>query len=145
MRAIQYMLMVVGFLMTAGGAMAQGQTVGLFVNQDEAFEGYTLLAPLFHNTTYLINNDGEVVHKWTHALRPAGATYLLPDGNLFRGSLTINPALNFGGLGGTIQEVDWEGNIVWEFVYSDSLHALHHDTARLPNTQIPRGKPWVSS
>ncbi len=136
MRAILYTLMAVGFLMTAGWTSAQEQTVGLLVNQDEAYEGYTLLAPLFHNTTYLINNDGEVVHAWTHALRPAGTTYLLPDGNLFRGSLTINPALNFGGLGGTIQEVDWEGNVVWEFVYSDSLHALHHDTARLPNGNI---------
>ncbi|MFQ5571450.1 MAG: aryl-sulfate sulfotransferase, partial [Rhodothermales bacterium] len=130
--------MVIGLLIATGwtSTQAQEQTVGLFLNDDRAYEGYTLLPPLFHNTTYLISNDGLAVHSWEHERGPAGATYLLPNGNLLRGSLTINPALNFGGLGGRMQEVAWNGDVVWEFVYSDSLHALHHDMATLPNGNV---------
>ena len=41
------------------------QTVGLFVNDARAWEGYTLFAPKHYTTTYLINNAGLVVHAWT--------------------------------------------------------------------------------
>lgn len=136
MRYIRFAVLSVTFLLPANWALAQEDTVGLFVNEIEAYDGYTLLAPLFHNSTYLIDNNGEVVHSWTHELKPAGATYLRPNGNLLRGSLTVNPAVNFGGLGGTMQELDWDGNILWEFVYSDNSHALHHDTALLPNGNL---------
>ncbi len=133
-----YWLLAVGLLMGAGWApvLVQSQTVGLFLHDDRASEGYTLITPLFHNSTYLVDNDGQLVHSWEHEKRPLGATYLLPNGNLLRGSLTTNPAPNFGGRGGRMQEVTWDGEVIWEFVYSDGQHALHHDTARLPNGNI---------
>lgn len=117
-------------------AQTADQTVGLFLNTDEAYPGYTLLAPLFGTSTYLIDNNGEKVHEWTHDRRPSGTTYLLETGQLLRGDLTINPALNFGGLGGRLQIVNWDGTQEWEFIFSDSLHALHHDTALLPSGNI---------
>ena len=41
-----------------------------------------------------------------------------------------------GGAGGVIQEVDWEGNVVWEFDYSDANHRQHHDFHLMPNGNI---------
>ncbi len=115
---------------------AQTQTVGLFLEDAQATEGYTILPPLFHNTTYLIDNRGKLVNSWEHGARPGGATYLLPSGNLLRGAFTPNSNLNFGGLGGTIEEIAWDGEVVWEFLYSDSLKALHHDYAMMPGGNV---------
>ncbi|MFT5142196.1 MAG: hypothetical protein ACI80V_001741 [Rhodothermales bacterium] len=125
------------FLLVAPAiAQTSDRTVGLFLNTENAYEGYTLLAPLFHSSTYLINNDGEKVHEWTHDRGPSGTTYLLENGQLFRGDLTINSAINFAGLGGRVQLVNWDGTLEWEFIFSDDKHALHHDSAPLANGNV---------
>ena len=62
------------------------QTVGLFLNDTSAFEGYTLFSPTEASATYLINNDGLLVHKWEHAYKPGHGIYLLENGNLLRSS-----------------------------------------------------------
>ena len=135
----QIRFFVVLLLITAvvpGETLAQAPTVGLFLEDDRATEGYTVLPPLFHNSTYLIDNRGKLINSWEHGARPGGATYLLPNGNLLRGAFTPNSNINFGGLGGTLEEIAWDGEVVWEFVYSDSLKALHHDYAMLPNGNV---------
>ncbi len=130
-------LLVAGLLMVAGGApvRAQSQTVGLFVHDERAAQGYTLLAPMFHPSTYLIDNEGQVVHTWEHRFLPGSAVYLLPNGNLLR-TARITNHFGFGGRGGVMREISWDGEVVWEFDYSDSLHALHHDVAGLPNGNV---------
>ena len=45
-------------------AAADGITIGLLLNTDRAFEGYTLFTPVGEGNTYLIDNDGKVVHSW---------------------------------------------------------------------------------
>ena len=45
---------------------AQGCTVGLFANAESAFDGYTLLAPHQHPSTYLLDMNGEQVNMWEH-------------------------------------------------------------------------------
>ena len=129
---------ICGFLIAAGWTptRAQEQHVGLFINDERAYEGYTLVVPLFYDTAYLVDNDGLLVQMWSFDTPTAGATYLLPNGNILRGGLTPNANINFGGLGGIVQEVAWDGSIVWEFEYSDDQHALHHDVAYLPNGNI---------
>ena len=115
---------------------AQDNTVGLLLHDDRAFDGYTLFSPLFNRQTYLIDNDGQLIHSWEHGQLPGAATYLLPNGNLLHAAAAQNSPVNFGGQGGLMKEVDWDGNVVWEFAYSDSLKALHHDMAVLPNGNV---------
>ena len=115
---------------------AQDRTVGLMLHDDRAYEGYTLFSPLFNRQTYLIDNEGRLVHSWEHDALPGAATYLLPNGNLLHAAAAQNSPVNFGGQGGVMKEVDWDGNVVWEFFYSDSLRALHHDMAVLPNGHV---------
>lgn len=113
-----------------------GQTVGLFLNTPEAFAGYTLFAPKHNNIIYLMDNGGRVVHRWQSAFEPGQSVYLKPNGHLLHCCFTKNKGFTSGGEGGRLEEFDWEGNIVWEFEYSDDQHLSHHDIAPLPNGNV---------
>lgn len=118
-------------------ANAQDQTVGLFVNDQTSFNGYTLFAPMLFNKTYLIDNDGLLINSWESASPPALSAYLLENGHLLR---TLNPGGNAtfgaGGAGGRVEEYDWDGNLVWEFKYSSTQYRQHHDIEPMPNGNI---------
>jgi hypothetical protein len=64
--------------------VAAQQSVGLFLDTDEAFEGYTLWAPLNHEITYLINNEGRLIHTWPSLLNPGFTAYLRDNGDIVR-------------------------------------------------------------
>jgi len=115
---------------------AQKRTVGLMLHDDRSFEGYTLFSPLLNNQTYLIDSEGQLVHSWEHDRLPGAATYLLPNGNLLHAAAATNSPVDFGGQGGLMKEVDSDSQVVWQFVYSDSIKALHHDMAILPNGNV---------
>ena len=103
------------------------------------FESYTLFAPLQSKDTYLINNEGEVVHTWQSEYNPGNSVYLLENGNLLKSTflgLKANSTFNAGGAGGGVEEVDWDGNIIWNFKYSTDEYLSHHDIERLPNGNI---------
>ena len=117
-------------------SLAQEQTVGLFLNSDQAFPGYTLFAPNRSSTTYLIDNNGEMVHSWPSTITPGMSVYLLKDGNLLRTEVEKNTYIDTGGAGGKVLKMDWDGNIIWQFIYSDSLHRQHHDVQPLPNGNV---------
>ncbi len=88
---------------------------------------YTLFNPADHNSTYLINSAGEVVHAW-ECEYSAGAVYLREDGHLLRTSRLPGPT---GGAGG-FQVLAWDGSVVWEFQYTSQ----HHDIEGLPNGNV---------
>lgn len=110
-------------------------TVGLQSCSPDAFAGYTLLAPMGSTTTYLIDMFGREVHSWPSSHRPGLAVYLLENGNLLRTASTVGMESPFpqGGAGGRVEEIDWDGNVVWEYDCSSSDRLSHHDVERLPN------------
>lgn len=108
--------------------MAQGQTVGLFINDSAAFNGYTLFAPNNSTTTYLIDMNGLLIHQWESAYTPTQTAYLLENGNLLR-SAHISDG---GNLSGGFQEIAWDGTIVWEYCYVRQ----HHDIEPLPSGNV---------
>jgi hypothetical protein len=100
-------------------------------------EGYTLFAPEYSGTTYLIDMDGNVVHTWESEYIQGLAVYLLEDGKLIRNCLPgINPTFMSGGITGRVEIHDWYGNLVWEFEYFSDRYCLHHDYEVLPNGNI---------
>jgi hypothetical protein len=120
----------------AGGSLqAQEQTVGLLYHDPVlSYEGYSLFAPRVYTDTYLIDNNGEVVHSWAADVIPTGPPYLLENGNLLRcGQIVEAPG---GGDGGLVQIFDWDGALVWEYVYSTETYWQHHDTEPLPNGNV---------
>lgn len=129
-------LILFSFLFTIS-AYAQEQTVGLFLNKTSAQDGYTLFAPMRSSETYLIDNDGYVVHSWKSKYPPAMSAYLLENGNLLR-SLQVSDEENFnnGGKGGGFELFDWDNNLLWRFFYHGTEHRQHHDIEPLPNGNV---------
>ena len=115
---------------------AQNQTVGLFLNDPSAFNGYTFFSPDAYTNTYLINNEGLLVNSWEGTYTPALSAYLLENGNLLRTATIFNSTFSGGGSGGLIQEFDWDGNLIWEFEYSTNLYYQRHDIEKLPNGNV---------
>ena len=114
---------------------------------EKCYNGYTLLWPMGSHDVWLINMEGQAVHRWQMPY-PAGLhAVLLPNGNLLGAcqvihSRTLGLPQWFSGFGGLLLEVDWDGNIVWEH----KAPYQNHDFNRLSNgntiytTWRPEGK-----
>lgn len=102
-------------------------------NQSEAFNGYTLVTPNLSNNVYLIDMEGNVVHKWETAGKPGLYAELLPNGNLLRGIRFDPKPVPFGGVSGAVQEIDWDGKVVWEKKIFSPTNVTHHAFDRMPN------------
>jgi hypothetical protein len=111
------------------------QTVGLFLNDSLAQNGYTLLAPTSSRNTYLIDNCGFVVNSWQSAYPPGQVAYLLENGNLLR-TARIPGSYTGGGIGGRIEIFDWDGNLLWGYNHASTAYHAHHDVEYLPNGNI---------
>jgi len=110
---------------------------GLKKNAEGAFQGYTFFAPIRSKTSYLIDMNGEVVHEWPSEHPPGNSAYLLDDGSLMRTAQDFdNPTFHGGGSGGRIQHISWDGELLWDFLFSNEEHMQHHDIALLPNGNV---------
>src|SRR5262245_62899813 len=102
--------------------------LGLTVYQpDKADLGYTLFAPMTGTSAYLIDMQGCIVHHWALPYRPGAYGYLLDNGRLLVAGRTGKSPAPFGGAGGTLMELDWDGKVLWEHVED----TMHHDFCRL--------------
>jgi len=74
-----------------------------------AFDGYTLFQPMHSTSIYLVDMDGELVHRWETEYNPGQSVYMLENGNLLRAARDPRPPGPFrgGGEGGIIQEIAW--------------------------------------
>jgi hypothetical protein len=115
---------------------ASRTTVGLTQIADGAFPGYTLFSPLSSRMTWLIDNQGRLVHAWHSPYTPGHSVYLLENGELLRPANVGNPYFVAGGQGGRVERFDWDGNLVWSYDYSSSEHCQHHDVRSLPNGNV---------
>ena len=114
--------------------LSQVNTLGTISLTEEAYDGYTLFSS--HKNTFLINNCGQVINQWSSDYLPGHSVYILPNGNLIRAGRKDTSTITFGGVGGIVEMFDWNGNLVWEFVYSSDDYRLHHDIYPMPNGNI---------
>ena len=130
-------------VLLASAALAQDDAAeqepprGLVMRTDGATPGYTLFSPLASANTYLVDLDGKVVHTWKHKYNPSSMVYLRDNGNLVRCGHDKGTGLfNGGGMGGILQEFDWDGELVWQDdLNTDNFHQ-HHDVELLPNGNL---------
>lgn len=123
-------------LLLTSSLLGKAQSVGLFQNSPEAFDGYTLVAPTSAMRTHLIDNCGRVINEWDSDYRTGQSAYLLEDGSLLRTARLTSTVFNGGGIGGRVERFNWEGDLLWSFeVANDTLHH-HHDVAWLPNGHV---------
>jgi len=102
------------------------------------FDGYTLFQPMHSTSIYLVDMDGELVHQWETEYNPGQSVYMLESGNLLRAARDPRPSGVFrgGGEGGIIQEIAWDGTVVWEYIFSDDTRRHHHDIEPMPNGNV---------
>jgi len=114
-------------------------TVGTVLNTEDALNGYTLFTPnsaAIPNTTYLVNNCGEIINQWVSDFKGQGADLLMPDGSLYRACVDDMSTLIYPGNTGRIEKYDWEGNLLWGYTYSNTNYSFHHDYFPLENGNI---------
>ncbi len=114
------------------------KTVGLLLNESEAFDGYTLFNKRKTKTIHLIDNQGRVVHRWELEARALFAR-LLENGNLLtfvrrdpeRSVREVDPNDDIFPPRG-VREVDPNGDILWGCVQGSP----HHDVLKMPNGNV---------
>lgn len=126
---MHYQFLLFIFFIISKNLLAQ-QTVGLFINEPSALNGYTLFGN--NEKTYLIDNCGFLVNSWESDYNPGLSMYLLENGNLLR-TAKISGSFSGGGLGGRFELFNWEGNLLWSYKYADNNVHPHHDIEPLPN------------
>lgn len=108
----------------------------------KTYDGYTLIVPNgpinsvsgdhSDEYAYLINMDKRVSHKW-HFEGGFKHAILLDNGNLLCRTRAprriLDSVVPIAGSSGSLVELDWEGNIVWQYHNS----SIHHDFERLDN------------
>jgi hypothetical protein len=96
----------------------------LYWDSAKAYNGYTLFAA--SGRSYLVDMEGNVVNTWQIGNNPR----LLPSGNLLDAAKD-DPNNNQGW-----QELDWDGNSVWQYYETRKTYAPHHDWAKIYNLQL---------
>lgn len=102
----------------------------------EPFAGYTLFSPNNSRYTYLADMNNSITHTWNHTTNGGYSVYLLENGRILRSAEANNPDIGGGGAAGKVQEIDWSGNLVWNYTYSSSTYLSHHDIEPLPNGNV---------
>ena len=116
-----------------------------FHNPAASVKGYTIVTSNGESTTYLIDMSGQVVHAWRYPEFRGFYGRLMPNGNLLllatatsvvappppegRVPTWTETVRRIGGNATHVVELDWDGNVVWQY----ENHDIHHDFVRLPN------------
>lgn len=110
----------------------QKKTIGTIYKDIDAFNGYTLFAPMNSYSTWLIDMDGRIVNQWVDSRKLLYGVYLLEDGHLLRLCQASDPDSKVG----TIREFDWDNTLLWDFAFADPNIIPHHDMEPLPNGNV---------
>jgi hypothetical protein len=102
----------------------------------QSYNGFTLYFPQNGNKAYLVDLSGSTYHSWTFSINTTYSTYLLPGGILLRTVNHPGNSFNGGPISGEVQKVDWNGNVIWDFVYSTTNYCTHHDIHPMPNGNV---------
>jgi len=106
------------------------------IDKARAHPGFTLFAPIAatNRTVYLIDMEGNVVHRWEMPYPPGLHGYLTERGTLFyNGKIPNETHLGKSPfMGGAVMEVDWNGKVLWEVKNPEH----HHDGIRLRNGNV---------
>lgn len=87
----------------------------------KAYNGYTLFGT--GGTTYLIDMEGHLVHTWKIGTNPR-----LTDNGTLLDAVGGNPSNQ-----NSWKELDWNGNVVWQYTETRSGYYPHHDFAKIYN------------
>lgn len=104
----------------------------------QSYGDYTLYSPKNSTKAYLVDLSGSIYHTWTFSSgKPTGySSYLLPGGVLLRTVARQGNYFTGGPICGEVQKLDWNGNVIWDYVYSTTEYCTHHDICGMPNGNV---------
>ena len=115
--------------------VSSSQSISQIAPQDMKFiEGQILFAPINYRTTYLIDSSGTVNHTWSSDYLPGESVRWLGEGTILRSIKT--EVHGYGGVGGGVQKVLWDGTVVWDYRCDTNGDLSHHDVLALPNGNV---------
>ena len=99
---------------------------------------YTLYAMQNQYSANLLDTNGNIVKTWTFSstAKTGYSTYMLPGGTLLRTVARTGNSFQGGPICGEVQKVDWNGNVVWDYIYSTANYCSHHDVCAMPNGNV---------
>jgi hypothetical protein len=111
------------------------------VFSQDVYDGLLLFSPTaggggINGITYLMDNNENIVHTWNFSNGAASMPYLMPDSSIVYPYRVSNPTMNSGGVGGGVAQLSWDGEVLWNYVVSNSVYQHHHDVEPLPNGNI---------
>lgn len=111
-------------------------TMGTLLLEPSANDAYVLFSPNGSESTYLIDKCGRLIHAWNTEGRPGLMAYLMDNGDLVRTRRLQTGLFSGGGIGGIIERINWDGEVLWRDTLADFDHHQHHDIAVMPNGNI---------
>ena len=93
-------------------------------DNSRTFAGYTLFGT--RGTSYLIDFEGHVIHTWNIGTNPR-----FTEAGTLLDAVGGNPSNQ-----NTWKELDWDGNVIWQYSESRSSYHGHHDFAKIYNTKL---------
>lgn len=138
MKKLTFCFIALLFAHTSG---AQQHTVGLIsFDFSQVSDGYNLHYPHNQGNVYLLNNCGEIVHRWDDPVyKPGNGIRLQENGLLYvsKGKNALsNSFINAGGGGEKVEIRNWANDLLWSKTINDSTERMHHDIEVLPNGNI---------
>jgi hypothetical protein len=100
------------------------QTETRYWNSAKAYNGYTLFGS--GGKTYLIDMEGHVIHMWNIGTNPR-----FTEAGTLLDALGGNPSNS-----NVWKELDWNGNVVWQYTETRSGYYPHHDFAKIYNPKL---------
>lgn len=99
--------------------------------------GYVFYAPTAQERSYLLSNDGRVVHSWPGSAQAGLAVKLLPDGSILRSGIAFTTIFFQGsGVGGQVEKRSFDGALLWNYRLPSERVIQHHDIEMLPNGNV---------
>ena len=104
--------------------------------RSQTYDGYTYYAPQGGNKAYLVDMSGNNYHTWTFTATTTYSSYLLAGGVVLRSVNHAGNSFNGGPISGEVQKVDYNGTVLWDYVYSTTSYCSHHDIHGMPNGNV---------
>jgi len=93
-------------------------------DDSRTYNGYTLFGT--RGTSYLLDFEGHVIHTW-----PLGTNPRFTEAGTLLDAVGGNPSNQ-----NTWKELDWDGNVLWQYTESRSDYHGHHDFTKIYNTKL---------
>lgn len=100
-------------------------------------DSYVLVNNAGTNRVFLIEKEsGNLFHEWDLPAGIGNDAELMEDGILLAALVVEEPSFLFGGYGGRMAMIKANGEIIWDYSYSDESNLAHHDIEMLPNGNV---------